>query len=137
LLGAERRDVGGGYLLGGGGGGRDEAQTRFGEDAEVKVATALDQLVVLLGQDSTDESDEGVAVGEDPHDVGAAADLPVEAFLWVVRPDLAPGLLGDAVNASTSARAVSRWAATLGSLSVIASRTRSNWACTAVASGWS
>jgi hypothetical protein len=36
---------------------------------------------VLLGQDGADEADEGVAVGEDPDDVGAAADLPVEALL--------------------------------------------------------
>jgi hypothetical protein len=37
---------------------------------------------VLLGQDGADEADEGVAAGEDPGDVGAAADLAVEAFLY-------------------------------------------------------
>jgi fatty-acyl-CoA synthase len=44
---------------------------------------------------------------------------------------------GKPVNASTSARAVSRWSTTAGSLSARVSRTRSNWACTAWASGWS
>jgi hypothetical protein len=39
---------------------------------------------VLLGQDRADEADEGVAAGEDADDVGAAADLAVEAFLRVV-----------------------------------------------------
>jgi hypothetical protein len=29
-------------------------------------------LVVLLGQDDTDEADDRLAVGEDAHDVGAA-----------------------------------------------------------------
>jgi len=36
---------------------------------------------VLLGQHGADESDEGGAVGEDADDVGAAADLAVQAFL--------------------------------------------------------
>ena len=36
-----------------------------------------------------------------------------------------------------SPRAVSRWSATVGSFSGSASRIRSNWACTASASGWS
>ena len=35
------------------------------------------------------------AVGEDPDDVGAAADLAVESLVGVVRPDLAPDLLGE------------------------------------------
>ena len=45
--------------------------------------------------------------------------------------------LGKAVNARMSARAPSRCWATWGSLPVRASTTRSNWACTASASGWS
>jgi hypothetical protein len=32
-------------------------------------------LVDLLGQDRADQPDHGSAVGEDPHDVGAPADL--------------------------------------------------------------
>ena len=35
------------------------------------------------------------AVGEDPDDVGAAADLAVEPLVGVVGPDLAPDLLGE------------------------------------------
>lgn len=31
-----------------------------------------------------------MAVGEDSHGVGASADLTVEAFAWVVGPDLGP-----------------------------------------------
>ncbi|ORW04661.1 hypothetical protein AWC13_00420 [Mycobacterium kubicae] len=37
---------------------------------------------MLFGQDSTDQADEGVAVGKDADDVGAAADLFVESFLY-------------------------------------------------------
>jgi len=37
---------------------------------------------VLLGQDRADEADEGVAGREDPDDVRAAADLPVQALLY-------------------------------------------------------
>jgi hypothetical protein len=36
----------------------------------------------LFSQDGPDEADEGVAVGEDADDVGAAADLFVESFLY-------------------------------------------------------
>src|SRR4051794_4561336 len=45
--------------------------------------------------------------------------------------------LGNAVKASRSARARSRCSATVGSFSVRVSMIRSNWACTASASGWS
>ena len=48
---------------------------------------------MLFGQHGADEADQGVAVGEDADDVGAAADLLVEPFLGVVGPDLAPDLL--------------------------------------------
>ena len=51
---------------------------------------------MLLGQHGADQAGDGVTVGEDPDDVGAAADLPVQPFLRVVRPDLAPDLLGEA-----------------------------------------
>jgi len=50
---------------------------------------------VLFGQYRSDEADQGVAVGEDPDDVGAPPDLLVEPFLGVVRPDLASDLLGE------------------------------------------
>jgi len=39
---------------------------------------------VLLGQYGSDEPDQGVAVGEDPDDVGAATDLPVQSFAGIV-----------------------------------------------------
>jgi len=42
--------------------------------------------VVLLGEDGADEPDQGVAVGEDADDVGAAADLPVEPFDAYLEP---------------------------------------------------
>lgn len=48
---------------------------------------------MLFGQDRSDEPDKGAAVGEDAHDVGAAADLAIEAFLWGVGPELTPALL--------------------------------------------
>ena len=47
---------------------------------------------MLFGQDGADEADESVAVGEDADDIGAAADLLVQAFLRVVGPDLPPDL---------------------------------------------
>src|SRR5262249_61548078 len=52
-------------------------------------------LVVRGGEDGADEADERVASGEDADDVGAAADLAVEPFLGVVRPDLPPDRLGE------------------------------------------
>jgi hypothetical protein len=45
---------------------------------------------VLLGQDCADEADQGVAVGEDPDDVGGAPDLFVEPFLM---PHIDPAIL--------------------------------------------
>jgi len=40
-------------------------------------------LVVLLEQDGTDEADDGVLVGEDADDVGAALDLLVQPLEWI------------------------------------------------------
>ena len=65
------------------------------EGLQAEVAALLGPLVVLFGQDRPDQSDDRVAVGEDAHDVGAAADLPVEALVGVVGPDLTPDLLGE------------------------------------------
>jgi len=109
----------------------------FAHDVEAEVAAGFGPFVVLFGQHSSDEANEGVAVGEDADDVGAAADFFVEPFLGIVGPDLAPDLLGNAVKANSSARAASRCWATFGSLSVSASSTRSYWATTDSASGWS
>ena len=45
------------------------------EDVEGEVAASFGPFVVLFGQDGSHEPDDRVAVGEDAHDVGAAADL--------------------------------------------------------------
>ena len=50
---------------------------------------------MLFGQDGPDKADQGVAVGEDAHDIGPSADLAVQSFLGVVGPDLPPQLLGE------------------------------------------
>ena len=63
---------------------------------EAEEAASFGPFVVLLGEDGADEAGDGVAVGEDPDDVGAAADLPVQPFLRVVGPDLAPDGFGEA-----------------------------------------
>jgi hypothetical protein len=51
---------------------------------------------VLLGQHRADQADDRGPVGEDADDLGAAADLLVEPLERVVRPELAPVLLGEA-----------------------------------------
>jgi len=70
-LGADRAGDGRGVLL--------VLESRWGqggsallEQLEAEVAALLDPFVVLFGQDCPDEADDGVAVGEDPNDVGAA-----------------------------------------------------------------
>ena len=60
----------------------------FAQDVEAEVAPGFGPFVVLFGQHRADEADQGVAVGEDAHDVGAPPDFLVEPFLGV-RPDLA------------------------------------------------
>lgn len=57
------------------------------------VAPSLGQFVVLFGQDRADQEDDAGAVGEDPHNIGAATDFAVEALVWAGQPDLAPDLL--------------------------------------------
>ncbi len=57
---------------------------------------AFDPFVGLFGRDRADEPDQGAAVGEDTHDVGAAADLAIQAFLRVIGPELTPDLLREA-----------------------------------------
>ncbi len=58
------------------------------EDLGAHVAALFGPLVGLLGQHHADQADDRVAVGEDPHDVGAPADLLVQPLLRVVRPYL-------------------------------------------------
>ena len=62
---------------------RDEAQGVVRE-----IAPADQPLVVLFGEHGADEPHDGGAVREDADDVGAPADLEVEAFLRVVRAGL-------------------------------------------------
>ena len=62
-----------------------------------------------------------VAVGEDADDVGAAADLAVESFLGVVRPDLAPDLFRERGEGEDVGAGASRCSATAGSFSARAS----------------
>ena len=92
---------------------------------------------MLFGEDGAGEADQGGPVGEDADDVGAAADLLVESLLGLLDQIWRQICLGNAVNASRSARAFSRWSATLGNLSASASTIRSYWAATESASGWS
>jgi hypothetical protein len=53
----------------------------FAQDVEAEVAPGFGRFVVLFGQHRSDEADQGVAVGEDADDVGAA-DLLVESFFY-------------------------------------------------------
>ncbi len=90
LSGAECRQVAGwgGHLRPGA--GRGQGNAGAGEDIEVEVAAAFGPFVVLLGQDGADEADQGGTAGEDPHDVGPAADLAIGPFPGIVRPGLPP-----------------------------------------------
>ena len=45
---------------------------------------------VLLEQDSADQASDGVLVGEDGDDIGAALDLAIGAFRWIGAVDLRP-----------------------------------------------
>ena len=72
-----------------------QGESAAAQDFQSEVAAAFGPFVGLLGQDGADEADDGIPVGEDPDDVGAAADLAVEPFGGVVRPDLAPHVVGE------------------------------------------
>ena len=50
----------------------------------------------MFGEDGADEADDRGAVGEDADDIGAAADLFVQALERVVAPQLPPVLLREA-----------------------------------------
>lgn len=73
----------------------DEGEAGLGEDVEAEVAATFGPFVGLLGEHRADEADDGVAVGEDADGVRAAADLPVEALVGVVGPDLLPESFGE------------------------------------------
>ena len=61
----------------------ESAHGDFGEVA----AFAVVPFLVLFEEDRADEAGDGASVGEDLDDVGAAFDLPVEAFDGVVGPE--------------------------------------------------
>jgi hypothetical protein len=79
LLGAERRDVAVVVDLRGRVAAGDAGS---GQDVDTEVAAPFGPFVVLLGQDGADEPYEGVAVGEDPDDVGPPPDFSVQSFLY-------------------------------------------------------
>ena len=96
--GREGLQFGFGHLLGCGG----VERLGSGEDVEAEVVAACDPSVVPFGEVGAREPDGAGAVGEDPDDVAAAADLAVEAFVGVVGPDLAPGPLPSVWRTSRS-----------------------------------
>ena len=68
----------------------DLGESALGQDVESEVAASFGPLVMLLGEDGTDEPDDRATIGEDADDVGAPPDFPVEPLVGVVRPDLPP-----------------------------------------------
>lgn len=68
------------------------------QDVEGEVASPFGPFVVLLGEDGPDQARHGVAVGEDPDDVGAPADLLVQPLVGVVRPAWRRSLLRGVVR---------------------------------------
>ncbi len=50
-------------------------------DLDTEVVASFGPFAVLFGQNRADEADQGAAVGEDPDDGGAAADLFVQTFV--------------------------------------------------------
>jgi hypothetical protein len=65
----------------------------LGAPVDGHVATHDRPIVVEFAEHGADEPDDRRAVRKDADHVGTAADLAVESFLRVVRPDLAPVLL--------------------------------------------
>jgi len=62
----------------------DDPKSGFGEAFGGHVAAGDGPFVVLFGEHGADEADHGVAVGEDPDDVGAAAEFVVERSASIV-----------------------------------------------------
>ena len=86
-----------------------------GISCRASASASFGPFVGLLGEDSADEPDDGVAVGEDPDCVGPAADLSVEPLRGLFDQICDHASFGNVVNARMSARAVSRWWWTAGS----------------------
>lgn len=64
-----------------------------GEDVAAEGSASVGRYIVVLCYKVTNYADDRGAVGINPDDIGAAADLPVEAFIGVVMPDALPELL--------------------------------------------
>ena len=58
-----------------------DVEPGLGEAFGGHVAAGDGPLVVLFGEHGADETDHGLAVGEDPDNIGAATELFVEPFL--------------------------------------------------------
>jgi hypothetical protein len=56
-------------------GGGDDVDAAAGEEFEAEVVAAFGPFIGALGRDRTDETDDGLARGEDRDGVGASADL--------------------------------------------------------------
>jgi hypothetical protein len=61
--------------------GGDESEAALDENLEAEVAATVGPFVVLFSQEGAREADDRAAVGEDADDVGAPADLAVEALV--------------------------------------------------------
>ena len=133
-VGSGRRVVGVGVGVGVGG---QEGESGLGEDLQAHVAALFGPFVGLFGQDGTDESDDRGPVREDPDDVGAAADLFVQALLRVVRPDLPPDLVREPGECEQVVAGVVQMCCRVGEPASMVSTTRVNWSRTEPASGWS
>ena len=75
--------------------------------------------IVLLEQDGADQAGDGVLIGEDADNFGAALDLTVQPFQRIGRVDLGPVVFGKLIKASTSVSASSIRAASLATLGLI------------------
>ena len=76
-----------------------------GQRVQAEIAAPFDPLVVLFGEDRSDEPNPGGAVGEDSNHIGCPADFLMEVLLRIVRPDL---LEECGERANRSGRAASR-----------------------------
>jgi hypothetical protein len=76
-----------------------------GQRVQAEIAAPFDPLVVLFGEDRSDEPNPGGAVREDSNHIGCPADFLMEVLPRIVRPDLL-GECGE--HANRSGRAASR-----------------------------
>ena len=67
---------------------------RFSDGFKGHIESGNGSFVVLFDQNGSDETYNGFPDGEYANDISSPADLPIEPFLWVVRPYLPPMALG-------------------------------------------